>query len=348
MTNLKISASLGASAWTAQEMRDSNRWIYELTDEDRAEVAAALAHVRGKGLDMPFGKDDFPLGRFAGRMERILAEVEDGSGVVLMRGLAVDEYGLEGTRLVYWGLGTHLGKALAQTPYGDQFIDVRDVGGDQYKDPTQRGFHTARRLPFHNDQGDIVALLCYRRSKSGGLSCIASAAAVHNELLRTRPDLLEVLYQPFYCDIRGEEPAGRPPYYVEPRFSMLDGKLFTQHGRTYIDSAQRFADVPRLTPLQDEAMRCVDELCSSERFRLDMDFRRGDIQFLNNRVVLHSRTDFEDFEDPELKRHLMRLWLRTPGYQRIPSHFDERFQDMDYWQKHPLARKAKAAQSAHA
>lgn len=86
-------------------------------------------------------------------------------------------------------------------------------------------------------------------------------------------------------------------------------------------------------------MRHVDELCASETFRLDMDFRRGDIQFLNNRVVLHSRTDFEDYDDPELKRLLMRLWLRTPGYRTLPGYFDERFRDMDHWLHHPLEPK---------
>ena len=124
-------------------------------------------------------------------------------------------------------------------------------------------------------------------AKSGGLSCIASAAAVHNEILATRPDLLEVLYQPYYSDIRGEEPNGRKPYYAEPRFSMWQGKLFCQHGRTYINSAQRFPEVPRLTPVMIEAMELIDKLANSEQFRLDMDFRPGDIQFLNNRVVIH-------------------------------------------------------------
>jgi hypothetical protein len=324
-------------------MHASRRWIYELTDEDRADVAAALAQARERGLVIPFRKDDFRLGRFEAKLARLLDEVENGSGVTLLRGLEVDAYGLDGARLVYWGLGTHMGTALAQTPYGDLLVDVRDTGGDQYKDPTQRGFHTAKRLPFHNDQADVVGLLCYRGSKSGGLSCIASAAAVHNEVLQTRPDLLQVLYQPFYCDARGEEPAGRKPYYVEPRFSMQQGRLFTQHGRTYIDSAQRFDDVPRLTALQDEAMQLVDTLSGSDRFRLDMDFRRGDIQFLNNRVVLHSRTGFEDHEEPELKRLLLRLWLRTPGYAVLPAYFEQRFEDMDHWLNHPLPPKASAA-----
>jgi Taurine catabolism dioxygenase TauD, TfdA family len=148
-----------------------------------------------------------------------------------------------------------------------------------------------------------------------------------------------VLYKPYYCDVRGEEPKGRKPYYVEPRFAMHEGRLFVQHGRTYIDSAQRFPEVPRLTSQQIEAMELVDKLADNDRFRLDMDFRPGDIQFLNNRVILHSRTDFIDFDEPGRKRHLLRLWLRTPAYATLPAFFTPRYEDMEYWLRHP----AKAA-----
>jgi hypothetical protein len=89
-----------------------------------------------------------------------------------------------------------------------------------------------------------------------------------------------------------------------------------------------------------EAMELVDTLANSDRFRLDMDFRPGDIQFLNNRVVLHSRTDFEDYPEPERKRHLLRLWLRTPGYDSLPPFFQPRFEDMEHWLRHPLPRVA--------
>jgi len=325
------------AAWTAAEMRDSTRWIHELTGEEKADLARALEAVRRKGLRIPFGAGDFPLEVMARRIALIRKEVEDGTGVMLLRGLPVDEYGLAGTRLVYWGIGAHLGTALAQNPRGELLADVRDAGGNQYTDPKSRGYHTSNRLPFHNDQSDMVGLLCYRRAKSGGLSFIASAAAVHNRILAEHPDLLRVLYQPYYCDVRGEEPPGRKPYYVEPRFSIFKGRLFTQHGRTYIDSAQRFPEVPRLTDEQDEAMKLVDSLCGSDTFRLDMDFRRGDIQLLNNRVILHSRTDFEDYPEPDLKRLLLRLWLRTPGYAELPAYFAPRFEDMEHWLRHPVA-----------
>ena len=336
----QLQPAIGDAAWTAAAMHASNRWIYEVTPQDIEAMDRALELARRKLLAIPFDKDQFPLGDFGETLVKLRHEMENGSGVVLMRGIPVDKCGLDGSRLVYWGIGAHLGTALAQTPRAELLVDVRNSGGDQHKDPTARGYHTDRRLPFHNDQGDVVGLLCLKGAKSGGLSCIASAAAVHNEILATRPDLLEVLYQPYYSDIRGEEPNGRKPYYAEPRFSMWQGKLFCQHGRTYIDSAQRFPEVPRLTPVMIEAMELIDKLANSEQFRLDMDFRPGDIQFLNNRVVIHSRTDFEDYPEPERRRHLLRLWLRTPGYQSLPPYFAPRFEDMDYWLKNPIRRVA--------
>ena len=42
-----------------------------------------------------------------------------------------------------------------------------------------------------------------------------------------------------------------------------------------------------------------------------MDLEPGDIQLLNNSVVLHARTDFVDYEEPERRRHLLRLWLNV-------------------------------------
>jgi len=337
---MAIEKVAGRSAWTAAQMKADTRWIQPLDEGERAELRAAVQAVRERFKGLDFGQQDFPLPRLRARLARIREELEEGTGVVLMRGLPVEDWDIGDIERAYWGIGAHLGRALAQTPRADLLVRVEDRGGDQHKDPTARGFHTARFLPFHNDQGDVVGLLCVRASKSGGASCIASAAAVHNEILRARPELLPVLYGQWYSDIRGEQPPGRPPYYVEPRFGRFRGKLFTQHGRTYVDSAQRFADVPRLSAEQVEAMELVDTLCASDEFRLDMDFMPGDIQFLNNRVVLHSRTDFVDHAEPEKKRLLLRLWLRTPGYPELPDYFKPRFEDMDYWLQHPLPQSS--------
>ena len=38
---------------------------------------------------------------------------------------------------------------------------------------------------------------------------------------------------------------------------------------------------------------------------------RGQIQILNNRIIVHGRTPYEDFDEPDKRRHLLRFWLRA-------------------------------------
>ena len=40
-----------------------------------------------------------------------------------------------------------------------------------------------------------------------------------------------------------------------------------------------------------------------------MDLEPGDIQWLSNHTVMHARTEYEDWPEPQRKRHLLRLWL---------------------------------------
>jgi hypothetical protein len=226
---------------------------------------------------------------------------------------------------------------VAQNAQGDVLGHVRDLGRDQYKDMHARGYQTASLLPFHNDSCDIVGLCCLETAKSGGLSAVSSSVSVYNALLRSRPDLVKVLTQPFYADRRGEESEGQKPYYVTPIFIWHKGRMFNRYNRTFIDSAQRFDDVPRLTPLQIEALDSLAALCKDPTFRLDMKLERGDIQFVNNYCVLHSRTAYEDHQDEERRRHLLRLWLRTPAFEDFPAALRDRYQDMDKWRSNPRA-----------
>lgn len=325
------------SAWTAPEMAASTEWIRNLTDVEIGEIDAALKRVQARGLAAPrFGRDDFPLERLADGLAEILGEVEEGRGFVLVRGLPVERYSAEEVETILWGLGTHLGEAAGQNRMGDVIGHVTDVGRDWSKDNHDRGYQTRSDLPFHCDKTDAVALLCMHPSMSGGLSCISSSVAIHNEIMRRRPDLLELLYGPFCMDLRGEEMAGEKPYNPQPVFTLHQGRLFARYGRKYIMTGQRFEEVPRLTEAQIEAIDMVQDLAESDAFRLDMDFARGDIQILNNHAILHSRTEYEDWPDaPERKRHLLRLLLFTPGYAELPAHYRTIYATARDWRDNP-------------
>jgi len=336
MKELVLEEVVTRSAWLGRDIRDGEEWIYRLDADEIAEIDAALRHLQSTGRQIPdIGKEHFPLPRFARTLRLLQTEIENGLGIMVVRGLPRDRYSAEEMGLIYWGIGAHFGRAVAQNAQGDVLGHVRDMGRDQYKDMHARGYQTASLLPFHNDSCDIVGLCCLETAKTGGLSAVASSVAVYNALVRSRPDLVKVLTQPFHADRRGEESEGQKPYYVTPVFIWHKGRMFNRFNRTFIDSAQRFPEVPRLTALQIEALDTIAALCKDPAFRLDMKLERGDMQFVNNYCVLHSRTAYEDHVDESKKRHLLRLWLRTSAFVDYPDALRDRYEDMDKWRSNP-------------
>lgn len=311
----------GPAAWRGPDLAGSEEWIYRLSKAQVDELEGALATVRGRGTPLlEVGRDDFPLPTLGPDLARMADDLESGLGFVLIRGLPVERYTEAEASIIYWGIGQHLGIPVSQNAAGHLLGHVRDTGRT-IADPAARGYQTASRLPFHTDGSDIVGLLCLRPARSGGLSTIVSSAAIYNELLTQRPDLVERMYRPYCMDRREEQREGEKPYYTAPLACWWGTKLSMRYVRRYIESAQRFPEVPRLEPADIELFDAIDALANSADFRLDMDFEVGDMQFLNNYTILHSRTEYEDFTEPELKRHLLRLWLTLRDGRELPAEF---------------------------
>ncbi len=308
------------TAWSGREMAASEEWIFPLTAVRLGELEAAIDAVRRRGLSiLEIGRDDFPLPTLGPELAALRDELIDGRGFALIRGLPVTRLGRERSAVAYWGMGRHLGEPITQNPLGHMLGHVKDIGADA-DDVEKRGYQSSAHLPFHTDvSGDLVALLCFKPGRRGGASAIVSSLAIHNEILRRRPDLAAVLAEPFYWDRRGEVPEGQRPYYPLPVFNYHARHLTVAYLRRFAVSAQRFADVPAMSAAQLEAMDLVDEIANDPAFHLEMEFRQGDIQILNNHIILHARTAYEDFDDPAEKRHLMRLWLSTEEGWPLPD-----------------------------
>jgi len=305
--------------WKASTHTGTPDWVYTLTNSDLNDLEAGLVHLKNTHVSHhKIQPKHFPLGAFANTLVDILEEIENRRGFVLIRGLPVSDLGEENSTLMYLGIGAHLGNIVAQNMMGDILGHVRAIEGDWNENYNIRGYQTTVHLPFHCDKSDVVGLLCLETAKTGGTSNIASSVAIHNEILQLRPDLLEALYQPYYIDHRGEEFSGEDPFYVAPVFTIHNGRFFARFGQKYVESAQRFEQVPRLTDLQVEAMELFSSLALSNEFRFDMTFQRGDIQLLNNHLMVHSRTNYEDYPEPERRRHLVRMLLFTAGYRDVP------------------------------
>ena len=315
----------GRSAWTGAELRRRDDWIYRLSPTEIGEIDTAVAAVRARGLELAeITRTDFPLPSFAAVLERLREEILNGRGFVLIRGLPVEGRPIEQNAAAYCGIGSYFGNPRSQNAMGHLLGHVRDLGLAT-SDPNVRTYQTTERQHFHTDSCDIVGLLCLKTAKLGGLSSITSSMAIYNEMAARRPDLLPRLFKPFPTDRRGEVPEGKKPYFEIPVYNDHAGHLSVIYSRTYIDSSQRFAEAPRLAPADVEALDYFDDLANDSELRLDMELQPGDMQFLHNHTILHDRTAFEDWPEPERKRHLLRLWLAAPGARPLPPVYAERY-----------------------
>ena len=192
---------------------------------------------------------------------------------------------------------------------GEVYGQMQEANGPHFLSAYARAVSNGP-LRFHTDRTDVVGLLCIDQAVSGGLSKIASTVAIHNEILRRRPDLLEELFRPYPRSRLGEEKNGGELFYMLPVFGLRDGRFTSHYSRTYIEAAQKLPHVPRLTDRQMEAMDLLAEVAESLCYR--MHFQPGDMQFLNNHVIYHARDAFADDVAAGRMRRLCGCGWRCP------------------------------------
>ena len=315
----------GPQVWRGPDMATrEDEWRIAMSPSEIAELDAAVEAVAARDIDIiDIRKEDFSLPTLSRKLAMLRSDVLSGRGFGVLGGAPVHRYDIRRSAIAYFGIGSHFGEAVSQNAKGHALGHVRNLGFDYGRSLT-RGYQTDARLPYHTDASDVVGLLCLQTGKSGGLSSIVSSGALFNEVRARRPDLLKVLMAPFYRDRRDEIPAGKNPWYVIPVFNPHEGRLLTSYVRSTVMKAQRFDEAPRLTEAQIEAMDFLDSLAEDPALHLRMTFNPGDIQFLNNHFIVHSRTEYE--EDPQKPRHLLRLWLACPEGPALPAPYWD-FQD---------------------
>lgn len=313
------------SAWYGSEMAPDTDWIEYLSEPEIAEVENAVGHLQELQIDLASTTvNDVSLPILAPRLQRLLDEVLNARGFVLIKSLPVERWSKREAAVAFLSIGVQLGQLRMQNAEGHLLGHVKDLGRSS-TDPNTRIYQTNERQTHHTDSCDVVGLLCLRAAKSGGLSNLVSSTTIFNEMRRRRPDLLKVLLDPIETDRRGEVPEGSKPYFTIPVFNYHDGLVSAIYQRQYIESARRFPGVAPLTPQQREALDLLDQLANDPKLNLMMELEPGDIQLVHNHTILHDRTAFEDYPEPERKRHLLRLWLAPRGARRLPEVYAERF-----------------------
>ena len=311
------------AAWTAADMAKTDAWRHEFTGPEIDDLRNVITGLTADGVDlMPLTRDDFPMPNLGKTLRDIREDLVYGRGFVLLRGLPIDEFGKRGGAAAFWAISQHLGDGvLSQNARGHVLGHVTDLGQTK-ANPSQRGPYSREEIPFHADCGDIVGLLCVETPISGGESRLSSSVTVHNEMLKRRPDLVRALAEPYFRDRRDEIPPNMEPWYKLPVFNYHQGYFSSSIEPTYIGSANRFGAEFEMTAAQKEALAVVQDIAREQGF--DMGFQRGDMQFLNNHVIFHTRLGYQDRDDPDRKRHLVRIWLKALDGRPLSDAFYER------------------------
>jgi hypothetical protein len=312
----------GPTAWRGDQIADKTDWIYVLSSPEIAELERVGARFLDDDPDLRFvTADQYPLEVTARGLRQWAHDMDRGRGFVLVRGLRARHYSNALSAAIFFVMGLHLGEPMRLNELGDVLDHVIATSDKPMSDPTARSSRVRDRLKYHSDSSDVVALMCLRGAKEGGASSLVSGTTLFNEVLRRRPDLAPLMFEPWHYDWRKQDRDAPALYYSSPMCSHVDGVFSFYAGPGVIRSAQSYPEVPRLTPAQYELLELFDDICAEPGLALQMDFRAGDIQWLLNYAALHSRTEFIDYPEPQRQRHLLRLWLERDVARPLVPNF---------------------------
>jgi hypothetical protein len=309
----------GPAAWQGQQLFDTHQWPMRLTNADLDELTTAADNTATLPL-AALSSDNFELPQLAPKLASLQTELEEGCGAILIKGCDIERFSASDAQRMFYGLTTHLGTAVSQSSAGDIVFNVRDEG---YKtdDNKTRGPNTSKRLSFHTDRCDVIAFLCLQQAIAGGENQIVSSVAVYNQILSERPDLLQILTQPFYYKRHNVDAGNADAYCQQPIFSFCDGWFASAFLRVLIDRAYADHNTPEMTALQKEALDFVEEVCERQTMHIEFRQEPGDILLLNNWITYHRRNAFQDHKNIARKRHLLRIWLAMPNSRPLDHAF---------------------------
>ena len=227
MINTQTSHVKGPMVWYGKQFASDSSWICELTEIDIGELENALYLVKKYSPNhIGFGSDCFPIPKLRKKLNNILKNVEFGRGFAVLRGMPIGRFTRQDIESIYWGIGTYIGMPISQNSDGQLITEVSDKGSSYSNNINDRGYMSGDKLKPHVDTSDITVLLCVEQSTVGGISSLASSAAIFNEILDQNPEFFPSYFKGFYHDLRGEGPTGELDEVTQnriPVFSFYNG-----------------------------------------------------------------------------------------------------------------------------
>jgi alpha-ketoglutarate-dependent taurine dioxygenase len=305
----------GAGVWRRADLAPES-WRLAIPEECRGELDRLIKTLRAHPLETRLlDPADYDLGLCRRFMARVKAELDQGAGFAVLDRLPVAAYSKDELTAIYWLLSTMIARPVAQSFDGRVLYDVRDIG--VRIDTRVRGDLTRQELSWHTDYGfnlapPYIGLLVLRTAREGGVSSVASMLTAHNELARHHPDLLARLYQPFYWNRQGEHPEGDRLTHFYPVFRAERGAVQAQFIKWLLYKGYELEGVP-FDALGQRAIETMFEIMSAPENHVTFTLEPGQIQYLNNARIAHCRSDYVDHDEPDQKRHLIRIFLRDGG-----------------------------------
>jgi hypothetical protein len=308
------------SAWNVADFKSPADYTIELSRAQLADVADAMQRIKADGLTLEtLRREHFEVRSLQPVIDEIRHQISEGRGFVVLHRLPVEDYTKDELGLIFWGIGTHLGRGVSQSVMGDRLGHVKDFSRE---DPLARAYRNKQELSPHTDLADLVGLACLRDAMSGGVTRLTSAVSMHNVMLAECPDVLERLYRGYVFHRRGEEQPGDLPYtpYRVPIYSNVGGKVSVRYVRSYVEAGET-AVGRRMGEDELAVLDSFEQISKRPELMLEFTLRPGEMYFLNNYTILHARTAFDDGDAAEDdRRHLLRLWLEAPWMRQVHSH----------------------------
>ena len=280
-----------------------------------SEIIQELTERRNE-LDS-INKNDLPLFKkkiLDFRNERLL----DGVGLFVIDGICMESFSVKEKTSIYTLAAKILGELIIQNIQQEKIVEVKDVGksmktGGRYHETKEGGSHHTDSPQWKNVP-DYLGLFCVHNAKKGGTNLFLSAYTIHNRILQERKDLLDIFYEKFHFDKRGEFKDGESPTVFEPIFELKDEKLYFRYLRNYIDAGHDIQNQPLSQP-QKDALTYLDNLMRVEDIAMKYDLKPGDMVFSDNHWIVHGRIAYDDYDDENLKRLMLRTWIKDKMYR---------------------------------
>jgi hypothetical protein len=307
-------------AWRGASFAGPQDFAVDFTQGERDELVAAIRRLpRGQDLAR-LSKADVPLPTLGPRLKSAYEDVRSGRGFTLLRGLPTDGLTLEEFTAAVYTIGLYFGRTLSQNAQGEVVTQVVDATKE---DATPRMYRSNLELRPHNDITAMISLACWNPALTGGMSVLVSGVTVHDEIKKRAPHLLEALYRGYHYHRLGEEGPDETPVtpYRMPVFTNRSGQISVRYQRAGLAAGHHELG-KTLTPLEIEALNMFDAVAAAPENRLAFPLNRGEMVVINNYTVMHARSSFTNFPEPERKRLLVRLWLDADGFRDVPPEFN--------------------------